>query len=404
MSLFTKIFGSKATSDSNAAEPQEAEFVAVLLMHQRGEQEPALKGYQQIAAAFPDDAAAPFFAAAILAGKGEVVEAAQNLRSLSRRLSLVEDTIPRAVIGTLFALGGDQPLFRLPAVAEISANFGDLLKGAGFLQESAVCFEVAAGLIPDNAHVLHKLGDTLHDLRIYDYAEEVLQAAIECAPHHWGALYTYAVLLQDLGRNDEAIAYYERAVRLNPDHVNCQNNYGAALLRTNRLDEALVHCSRAAALDPKSPFVKVNLGNIYRLMHKYDKARTCFDEAISLDANLAIAYFGLGSVEQAQKGSSDRVRELYLKALEINPSIAEAHHALGILLAEDGNPEALAHFSVALQLNQDLKHLQKDCGKACLQLGRREEALAHLKTALEQDPDDEVLREVVAKVEAENQV
>jgi len=403
MSIFTKIFGSK-TVDTSSAVPQVAEFVAVLLMHLRGELEPALRGYQEIAAALPGDAPAPFFAAAILAGKGELAEAAESLRSLSRQLSLVGETLPRAITGKLYALVKDQPtLFRLPAVAEICASFGDLLKQEGFLQESAVCFEVAAGLVPDNAQVLHKLGDTLHDLRIYDYAEEVLLAALKNAPNHWGALYTYAVLLQDLGRNDEAITYYEKAARFNPEHVNCQNNYGAALLRTNRLEEALEHCSRAAALDPASPFVKVNLGNIYLLMQEYEKARTCFAEAISLNASLAVAYFGLGSVEQAMKSSPDQVRELYLKALEINPALAEAHHALGNLLAESGSPEALSHFSLAVQLNNGMKNLQKDFGKACLQLGRREEALEHLETALEQDPNDAVAREILDLVQAEKQ-
>jgi len=102
--------------------------------------------------------------------------------------------------------------------------------------------------------VLHRLGDTLHDLRVYEYAESVLRKALELAPNHWDSLYTYAVLLQDLGRFDEAIGCYEKAVTLYPDHVKCRNNYGAALMLTGRLDEALAHCTAAAELDPAFPW------------------------------------------------------------------------------------------------------------------------------------------------------
>ncbi|HBG04293.1 MAG TPA: hypothetical protein DDY22_01755 [Geobacter sp.] len=405
MGLFSKMFGTKVTSDKTAVEPGEGDFIAALSMQLRGELEPALTAYLSIAEELPDHTLAPFFAAAVKAGKGNTAEAAESLRLLSGQISQLGETISRVITTELVARLRDEPkVISIPAVAEIVVSLGDLLKGDGFVQESAVCFEIAAGLVPEHAHVLHKLGDTLHDLRIYDYAESVLLRALQCAPNHWGTLYTYAVLLQDLGRNEEAIAYYEKAVTYDPDHVNCQNNYGAALLRTNRLEEALAHCTVAAGLDPASAFVKVNLGNIYLLMQEYETARNFFAEAISLNDKLASAYFGLGSVEQSLGSDPALVQELYLKALEINPSICEAHHSLGNLLAADGKPEALSHFSAAARLNNNLKDLHADFGNACLQLGRQEEALEHLRTALQQSPDDVMLREMVATMEAEHHV
>jgi len=402
MSLFTKIFGSKTTADQAAAKPKKADFIAALSLHVSGEREAALGAYQSIAEELPNDALAPFFAAAIKAASGDAAAAAESLRQLSGHVAAQGENISRVMSLELLAQVGDQPLpLSVPAVAEIIASFGDQLRGGGFLQESAVCLEIAAGLIPDNPHLLHKFGDTLHDLRIYDYAESVLQDALKHAPNHWGALYTYAVLLQDLGRDAEAIACYEKAVTFNPDHANCQNNYGAALLRTNRVEEALVHCTLAEGLDPKSPLVKVNLGNIRMLLQEYETARTCFSEAIALNDNFAPAYFGLASVEQSLGSDPTRVRELYLKGIEINPLIPEAHQALGNLLADDGNPQALAHFATAAQLNGNLKHLRRDFGRACLLLERRQEAEEHLKIALQQNPDDAMVQGMLAKLEAE---
>jgi tetratricopeptide (TPR) repeat protein len=292
-----------------------------------------LDAYLLIAAESPEDNLSPFFVAVALSGSGQATEAAERLRDLSRRIANRGENISRAVAEELFSLLNEEPMLSVPGVAELIVTCGDHLKGEGFVQESAVCFEIAAGLLPNHANVLHKLGDTLHDLGAYDYAEAVLSKALELSPNHWGALYTYAVLLQDLGRFDKAIALYEKAITLYPDHVKCQNNYGAALLLTGRLDEALVHCTLAARLDPDFPLIKINLGNIHLQKKEYELARGCFQEALDMDGECAPAYFGLGAVEQSAGGKPDLIRDYYLKAIELNPENPQFHKALGDLLA-----------------------------------------------------------------------
>jgi len=401
MSLFDKMFGKKVAAEKTSAPHQEIDFITALSMHVRGELETALSAYLSFAEKTPEYTLAPFFAATIEAGKGNTAEAADTLRALSRQFSAAGESVSRGIALEIIDLLKDRTLPKLPAVADLIVSFGDLLKKQGHIRESAVCFEIGTGLVPDNAHMLHKLGDTLHDLRIYDYAESVLKEALKHAPYHFGAIYTYAVLLQDLGRNEEAIAYYEKAVQLVPTHVSCQNNYGAALLRANRLDDALIHCTLAEELDPKAPLVKINLGYIHSLRQEFDAARTCFTEALSLNDKLDPAYFGLASVEQAVQGDTGRIKELYLKAVEINPALAEAHYALGNVLAAQGDQQALAYFSTAALLNDNMRNLHRDFGLASLHFGRREEALRLLRLALQQNPEDVMVQEALAKAEAD---
>lgn len=401
MAFFNKIFGTTVTADMSAAEPGDIDVITSLSMHLRGETAPALSAYMKIGEEDFDYNIARFFAAAIKAGNGNISESAESLQELSRRISLGGETISRVISEELVAMINNGPYIKAPAVAETVVSFGDHLKKEGFVQESAVCFEIGAGLVPNHANVLHKLGDTLHDLRLYDYAEAVLLEALKYAPYHWGALYTYAVLLQDLGRIDEAITYYERAVELNPDHAKCHNNYGAALMAANRLEEAITHCTLAAESDRNFPLAKINLGNIYLLLNSYEAARTCFTEAISLDTYLPIGYFGLGTAEDALGSDPRRIQELYRKAIELSPSFADAHHALGNLLARDNDPESLSHFSAAVELNDKLVNLHRDFANACLKLGRREEALEHIKIALQQNPDDVLARDILVRVEKE---
>jgi tetratricopeptide (TPR) repeat protein len=397
MGFFDKMFGGKEKdAKTAAAEPRPAGFYDALSMQLRGELDAASEAYGRIKEEYPLDNTAPFFAASITAGRGEVAQAAASLRELSGAISSRGDNISRAISTELVERIKEEPALKLPAVAELITAFGDLLKQEGFLREAAVCFEIAAALAPDNAHVLHKLGDTLHDLRVYDYAETVLQEALRQAPNHWGALYSYAVLLQDLGRLPEAVEQYEKAVQLNPGHVNCQNNYGGALLALNRIDEALEHCLTAATLDPAAPQVQLNLGNIYLVKQEYEAARPHFENAIALNPGFAPGYFGLAQLEQFSGDPSGRSRELYLKAIELNPAAAEFQQALGNLLADQEDPEALTHFSAALVLNYGLRNLHRDFGTACLKFGRHEEGMEHLKIALQQNPDDSMAREILA--------
>jgi tetratricopeptide (TPR) repeat protein len=404
MGFFSKFWGSKEDSEKVPVEPQAiaiGDFNTALSRHLYGELDAPLNFYLAVPEELPEYPLAQFFAAAIKAAKEETEAAVEMLRGLSRQIAAAGGSISHALIVELSATVSQSAVpIRIPLLADIVVSFGDQLKREGFLRESAVCYEIGVGLVPEHANVLHKLGDTLHDLREYDYAESVLLEALKYAPNHWGAIYTYAVLLQDLGRDEEAITYYEKAVRLNPDHAKCQNNYAAALLRTNRLEEALEQGQRAERLDRANPLVKVNLGNIYYLLLNYEKARSAFTEAIELEERLAPAHFGLAMVEQALGGDAGKAKEHYRKALEINHMIAEAHQALGRLLIEEGDGQGLVHLAAAAQINDNLKNVHQDLGLACLKLERREEALVHLKKALEKTPEDPDLKDLVAKLEA----
>ena len=335
MGFFNKMFGDKETA-ANAAPSKENDFIDALALHLRGEVDPALGVYLQIVKEFPNDYLSPFFISAIMAGQGKTAEAAANLRFLSQQIAGQGGTISQSIYQRIVVQMNEALHLSVPAVAQIIATFGDLLKENRFLQESAVCFEIAKGLDPENADLLYKFGDTLHDLRNYDYAESVLQEALKSAPEHWGALYTYGVLLQDLGRFDEAISCYEQAVAIDPDHAKCQNNFGAALLMTARADEALAHCTRAVELSPDFPLAKINLGNIHLRKGEYEVARSCYTEALALDATLAPAYFGLGTAEKGLGSDSARVQELYRKAIELNPAVPAFQQALDNILSAEG--------------------------------------------------------------------
>ncbi|MGH9641685.1 MAG: protein kinase domain-containing protein [Terriglobales bacterium] len=126
-----------------------------------------------------------------------------------------------------------------------------------------------------------------------------------------------------------------------------------------------------------------------------DKSRDYFNQAIEKDPNYALAYMGLADYydvisDYAPVPSSEQVpkaRAAAQKALTIDDSLAEAHAILadGYATQWDWNA-AEREFKRALELNPNSANAHKLYWLYLSSLGRHEEALAEIKTAIRLDP------------------
>ena len=122
-----------------------------------------------------------------------------------------------------------------------------------------------------------------------------------------------------------------------------------------------------------------------------------YNQAIARDPNYALAYAGLGEtyillpyyVGTDPKEARPKARAATLKALELNPNLAEAHNALGkILYADDIDlQQAIREHQRAIELSPNYASAHHWIGNGPLAgLGRLEEAIAEGKRATELDP------------------
>ncbi len=85
----------------------------------------------------------------------------------------------------------------------------------------------------------------------------------------------------------------------------------------------------------------------------YVQARELFNKAIALDPNYAEAYRGLAYAEFNVGFNKDAALANYKKAIELKPDYGEAHYALAFMYAME-NPEMGAdHFKKAMELGVD---------------------------------------------------
>jgi protein O-mannosyl-transferase len=102
--------------------------------------------------------------------------------------------------------------------------------------------------------------------------------------------------------------------------------------------------------------------------------------AVALVAALAVLTFRQASLYRDSE-------TLYRATLAENPRAWIAHTNLGVLLTHDGRAEeAIGHLRTALELKPGLPDAELDLGAALAGLGRTQEALPHLREAVQGDP------------------
>jgi tetratricopeptide (TPR) repeat protein len=93
-------------------------------------------------------------------------------------------------------------------------------------------------------------------------------------------------------------------------------------------------------------------------------------------------------------GELDQAITYYRRALARYPNAAEAHHRLGVALAEqDKLSEALPHFAEVVRLEPKDEDAHYNLGRILLEMGKQADAESHLRTALRLQPDHEAAKE-----------
>jgi len=120
-------------------------------------------------------------------------------------------------------------------------------------------------------------------------------------------------------------------------------------------------------------------------------------------AELAMAYFWLGNPEQGGPSAREtmlQAKAAVTKALQLDPSLARAHLALGLVLLNDewNWSGAENQYRLALKLNPNCGECHAVYGALLMALGRNDEAILQTNRAIELDPLSTEYRESLAQI------
>lgn len=279
-------------------------------------------------------------------------------------------------------------------------------------------------------------GEIYHAYSLPTPARECYLNAARLAPKDFRWVYLLGKLAERDGAAQEAIEHYSTARRLGTDYLPLFVSLGNIYLQLNRLEEAEANFKRALELNEKTAAAQYGLGQAALSKRSYPDAASYLEKALSLapESNrlhyaLAMAYRGLGKLDQAQShlalsgtvgvrvsdplvdGLQDLIKgaRLHLirgrtalearrfseavaafrQAVAAQPDSIPAHFNLGAALSQTGDlPGALAQFEEVLRLDPNHPNAHYNLGLLFAQSNQGEQAIKHLQLAVADNPSD----------------
>ncbi|MDJ0849184.1 MAG: tetratricopeptide repeat protein [Myxococcota bacterium] len=183
------------------------------------------------------------------------------------------------------------------------------------------------------------------------------------------------------------------AERLDPRNPRIQHGLGIAYLQRGKVDLAEQHMLRAIEITPDYQEARFNLAALYLNFGRYEEcvehSRILADDPTFTSPWKAYNSWGWALYELGE------VKEARLKldrALELRPGYWPSLMNLGILAAEQGQrPDAIRYFTQVLEIEPGpsaTAEANYRLAEIYVSLGRRRQAVGHLRTAVVKAPSD----------------
>jgi len=204
-----------------------------------------------------------------------------------------------------------------------------------------------------------------------------------------GAMGTYTYTRAAVFRDEETL--WQDNLLKNPDAWQAQVRMGQRLFKQERYGEARYHLERVVQLKPGLAGNHNLLGLVYCRLERFEEGIAEYRKALQL--------------KQAKSASvtSDRVaiiRTNLANALTITANNLSASSPAIPDEAMRRYKEAIREYERALELEPQHPAIHRNLGMLLAQLGRYDEAEAHLRMTLQIVPNEPLAREILEKIEA----
>jgi arylsulfatase A-like enzyme/Flp pilus assembly protein TadD len=204
------------------------------------------------------------------------------------------------------------------------------------------------------------------------------ETVVEKRPDMAIALSHLALLQRELGELGAAVKSLERSLSLTPGDTETVALLGNYLNEAGRSGEARALLQPYARREPPDVDVLIALGVAHANLGQAEGAVSSFERARAADPTNPLPMLNLATVHVSAR-RFDRARKELEAVLLLNPNLARAHNALGVVAAQTGRPEeAIEHWRRAVELDPVSFDTLFNLGSVLLRLGRREEARPYL--------------------------
>lgn len=247
-----------------------------------------------------------------------------------------------------------------------------------------------------------EMGELYHAHHIYVPAEPCYRNAMALAPEVFRWPYYLGYLAQQSNQLDLAGERLQQALKIRPDYAPAQARFAQVLIEQNKHEQAeplLKHTLKVEGLRGTSLF---GLGRIALARHDFEKAIALLKKALEnkpqalrIHYTLAMAYRGLGNIDQAKihlaqfgDGKPDIADPEVDRLKELMSGVkTHYHHALGAVRTRQYDVAARA-FAAALKHEPENVNARVSLARALYLSGESQEALVQLQASVRQAPDN----------------
>ena len=167
--------------------------------------------------------------------------------------------------------------------------------------------------------------------------------------------YNEGVEYFNAGQYELAVKAFEAALQKDDQQPGLWSNLALTYFNLKQIDKAIENYQKAISIAPDDPSLYKGLGDAYSEIKDYEKAKEAYEQSAGLAGDLdpteaAGSYYNMG-ITFINNGRTKDAAEALKKAVEADPSHAEAHYQLGIsLLSLSRIEEAIAHLKEYVEL------------------------------------------------------
>jgi Flp pilus assembly protein TadD len=211
--------------------------------------------------------------------------------------------------------------------------------------------------------------------------------------------FKFAAALYWAGYPEAAVPYLERAAKREQFNWKASLALARLLAETGRHREALAAFGNVLAVRADYPPALVGAGEALVKVNDPKAARDMFQKALAVDPKCADAANQLG-ILAAESSDFNGARDWFQRAIAMERDHAGAINNLGVLYAKMGKPDdAIAAFRYGIEVAPEDESLYMNLGRIYVTLGRRDQARALMEQLLERKPADETARKALAELE-----
>lgn len=298
-----------------------------------------------------------------------------------------------------------------PDSNDVRIAYSRLLVESGENDLAGKQLEILADTNPDDAEIMVAIGLIATELFDFEMTERSLKKALELGYRDAGAIHFHlARVYEETFQTDRAMKSY-RQVKRGERYLPAQIRYADLLAQKGQLNDARLHIQQLpAANDQQVAHLILAEAQILRRAGSHQEVFKILDQGLEKLPDYPELLYDR-ALAADKLGKFDILEKDLRKLIQLNPDNAHAYNALGYSYAERGMhlPEALKLIRKAVELSPDDPYIMDSLGWVYYRMGNMMDGLNYLNRAfaISQDPEiaahlGEVLWVQGAQQDAEN--